>query len=294
MNALVLQHVMKSYRDVQALNDLCLEVPSGSIFGLLGPNGAGKTTAIRVMLGLVRPDAGSISVLGAAPGPDSVALRRHIGFAPEEFALYPDMTGEEILAFNAALYGVAADSTASQLQKVFELPLKKRVGGYSKGMRKLLALYVALSTEPELLILDEPTEGLDPVARSRFLSVLAEKTADSGLTVFLSSHILSEVEKICDTVAFMKSGHALLQDEIASLKTDCQVYTIRSARDISDVELHDPAVHHVEKVGQDLWDIQIYAPEAAAVQLISGIGGTIVNVQRLSFESVFMRLMEEV
>lgn len=292
MSVIELQHVAKSYRTVKALDDLCLDVPEGSIFGLMGPNGAGKTTSIKLMLGLMKPDAGSVAVLGETPGSDTVELRRRLGFVPEDFALYSAMTGEEILAFNAALYHCSTAGKVADLQKIFDLPLKRRISGYSKGMRKLLALYIALSTEPELLILDEPTDGLDPVVRSRFLGVLADETAGRNLTVLLSSHILSEVEKICDTVAFIRGGRSLLQDEVESLKTGYRVYTVRIARDIPAAELRDPAIHRSRKTGPDTWDIEMYASEDAARRIVDRMGGSILNIQNLSFEDIFMRFME--
>jgi ABC-2 type transport system ATP-binding protein len=194
MNVIELNGVIKSYGPVRALDGFDLAVPQGSIFGLMGPNGAGKTTSIKLVLGLMKPDAGTVMALGMTPGPAAVELRRRMGFVPEDFSLYPYMTGDEVLRLNAALYGCSLGPRIDRLQSVFDLPLTRRISTYSKGMRKLLALYLALSTEPELLILDEPTEGLDPIVRSRFLGVLADQTAGRRLTVFFSSHILSEVE----------------------------------------------------------------------------------------------------
>ncbi len=180
MNAIEMRGVSKSYGQVQALQDMCLTVPTGSIFGLMGPNGAGKTTSIKLMLGLMRLTAGSLTVLGVVPSGDETVLRRRIGFVPEDFSLYPQMTGHEILDFNARLYGCSVDENVRRLQTVFELPLARKIATYSKGMRKLLGLYIALSTEPELLILDEPTDGLDPVVRSHFLGVLAVLISTGG------------------------------------------------------------------------------------------------------------------
>jgi ABC-2 type transport system ATP-binding protein len=292
MNVIELSSVTKSYGTVRALDGLDLAVPQGSIFGLMGPNGAGKTTAIKLVLGLMKPDAGTVMALDMTPGPAAVELRKRIGFVPEDFSLYPEMTGDEVLRFNAALYGCSLGTRVDRLQSVFDLPLTRRVSTYSKGMRKLLALYLALSTEPELLILDEPTDGLDPVVRSRFLGVLADQTAARRLTVFFSSHILSEVEKICDTVAFMRSGKALLQDEVESLKAGYRVYTVRFAAGGSLGAVKGVTIRRQRQVSEGVWDVEVYSDQDVVVQAFAAAGGSVLQAQTLPFEEIFMRFME--
>lgn len=292
MNVIEMVGVSKSYGQVQALEDMCLTVPTGSIFGLMGPNGAGKTTSIKLMLGLMEPTAGSLTVLGAIPSGDGMVLRRRIGFVPEDFSLYPQMTGLEILEFNARLYGTSVDENVRRLQTVFELPLARKISTYSKGMRKLLGLYIALSTEPELLILDEPTDGLDPVVRSHFLSVLADETARRNLTVFFSSHILSEVEKICDTVAFMRSGRTVLQDSVESIKERYRVYTVRFGVGQSPRDVKNIAIQRERALGQDAWDIEVLADQEQAHTAFADARGTVLNVQSLPFDEIFLRFVE--
>lgn len=292
MNAIEMRGVGKSYGQVQALQDMCLTVPTGSIFGLMGPNGAGKTTSIKLMLGLMKPTAGSLTVLGAVPSGDGTVLRRRIGFVPEDFSLYPQMKGHEILDFNARLYGCSVDENVRRLQTIFELPLARKIATYSKGMRKLLGLYIALSTEPELLILDEPTDGLDPVVRSHFLGVLADETSRRNLTVFFSSHILSEVEKICDTVAFMRAGHTVLQDEVESIKTQYRVYTVRFVAGHGLRDVKGIAIQRERALGEDTWDVEALADQEQARRALTDAGGTVLNVQSLPFDEIFLRFVE--
>jgi ABC-2 type transport system ATP-binding protein len=209
----------KRFGAVSALEDLRLTVPRGTIYGFLGPNGAGKTTTIRLLMGFVKPTAGSAFVFGHETWRDGVAARRDLGYLVPPDALYPEMSGEAQLDFAARLSG-RAPVLRNELLDVLDLgrdALKRRLGSYSKGMRQKLALVAALQHDPPLLVLDEPTEGLDPLVQRAFEEML-RSLRDRGRTVFMSSHDLPEVERTCEVVAVVRSGRLVVEETVAGLK----------------------------------------------------------------------------
>ncbi len=202
----------------RALDDLSIEVDEGEIFGFLGPNGAGKSTTIRLLLGFLHPTAGGASVLGLDIERDSVAIRRRVGYLPGGIAFWDGLTGERLLDELAALSG-RPPTRRAELADRLELPaatLRRAVRDYSRGMRQKLGIVQALQHDPELAILDEPTEGLDPLMQRAFYEILDELRA-AGRTIFFSSHILSEVERVCDRVAIVRAGRLVAFEEIPAL-----------------------------------------------------------------------------
>jgi ABC-2 type transport system ATP-binding protein len=209
----------KRYGSIGALSDLTLTVPRGSIYGFLGPNGAGKTTTIRMLLGFARPTAGSARVLGHDAWSNGVAARRDLGYLVAGEALYGDMTGAALLDFAADLSG-RRPSLRREVLDALELDnaaLRRRLRSYSKGMRQKLALTAAIQTDPELLILDEPSDGLDPLIQRAFEEILCGLNR-RGRTVFMSSHDLGEVERVCELVAVVRGGRLLAEERIDDLK----------------------------------------------------------------------------
>ena len=201
----------------EALRGLALAVPRGSAFGLIGLNGAGKTTFIKILLGVVRPTAGTVRVLGGSP--DDVAVRRRIGYLPERLQLPPHLSGRAFLASVARLKGLgsAEAEVGRQLGRVgLAGDAARRIGGYSKGMRQRLGLAAALLGAPELLVLDEPTDGVDPLGRAEVRHVLAEERA-RGATLFLNSHLLSETERVCDRFGILAAGRLVRQGTLTEL-----------------------------------------------------------------------------
>jgi ABC-2 type transport system ATP-binding protein len=202
---IALERLTKSYGQSRGIIDVNLEVSEGEIFGFLGPNGAGKTTTIRTMLDLIRPTSGRALVFGIESSADPVSIHKRVGYIPGEFALYDRLTGRQTLEYFGNLRGGVDKAFQGSLIERFELDPSKRFKEYSKGNKQKVGVIAALQHRPELLVLDEPTSGLDPLVQQTFFTTLHEAVAD-GATAFLSSHILSEVEKTCGRVAIIRDG----------------------------------------------------------------------------------------
>jgi len=214
---LMTQGLSKSYGKVRALRGVDLEVYRGEIFGFLGPNGAGKTTTIRCLLDLIRPDGGDVRVLGIDPQADPVAVQGRTGYLPGELALNDNLTAERQLRFFADMRGGKADWTfVRQLAERLDLDLKRPIKNLSKGNKQKVGVIQALMHQPELLMLDEPNSGLDPLMQQEVLGLLREAKSD-GATVFFSSHIMSEVEAVAERVAIIRRGKIAEVAETASL-----------------------------------------------------------------------------
>lgn len=203
----------KRFARVRALNGLDMAVPRGTIHALAGPNGAGKTTLMRILLGILRPSEGEVSLLGLDPVRRGVPLRARVGYLPAEVRLPPRWLAREVLAFALRRYPDADPSRARELAAFFELPLGARVRTYSSGMRQRLGLVLVLSRSPEALILDEPTQYLDPVARGFVLDRLRERAREGALCL-LSTHRLEEAEGLCEGVTFLDRGRAVSSQEV--------------------------------------------------------------------------------
>jgi ABC-2 type transport system ATP-binding protein len=229
--AIRISDLTKSYRGEPAVKRLSLTVPEGAVFGLLGENGAGKTTTIRILLGLIAPDAGRVEVLGLDPARRGLDVRRRVGYVPEVPALYDWMKVGEIGWFAAGFHpdpvgGVAAfQERYNGLARGFDLPLRKKIKELSKGMRAKVSLALALAGDPALLILDEPTSGLDLMVRREFLESMVDM-AGAGRTVLLSSHQVGEVERVASHVALLHKGDLILAEPIDELKAQTHLLAV--------------------------------------------------------------------
>jgi ABC-2 type transport system ATP-binding protein len=220
MNDLTAVHtegLTKRYGHVDALRDLTLDVEPGEVLGYLGPNGAGKTTTIRLLLGLIQPTAGRAEIFGVDCQHDPVAAHKRLAYVPGDAGLWPALTGAETLHLLGRVQGRVDEAYRGELIARFELDADKKVRAYSKGNRQKVLLIAALMARPDLLVLDEPTAGLDPLMEQVFRECIAE-AKERGQTVFLSSHILSEVEALCDRVAIVRNGRLVEIGTLASMR----------------------------------------------------------------------------
>ncbi|QTE30804.1 ABC transporter ATP-binding protein [Pengzhenrongella sicca] len=225
------RQLRKSFGSAPALDGLDLAVLPGQVHGFLGPNGAGKSTTIRVLLGLLRADAGTVRLFGADPWHGAVALHRRLAYVPGDVTLWPKLTGGETIDLFTSLRGGVDRRRTTELLERFELDPTKKTRTYSKGNRQKVALVAALASDVELLVLDEPTSGLDPLMELTFQQVIAEVAA-TGTTVLLSSHLLAEVEKLCDRVTIIRAGRAARSGTLAELRhLTRSTVTVRSGAD---------------------------------------------------------------
>ena len=214
---LELKNVTKTSGTFKALDGLNLTVPKGAVYGLVGPNGAGKSTAIRHMTGVYRQDSGEV-LLNGKPVYEDVAVKESIGYIPDDIFYYPSATLEDMRRFYKGMYPKFDDALFERLYEIFQLPRKGQMRRFSKGMQKQAAFHLCLCTRPEMLILDEPVDGLDPVMRRQVMSLILSDVAEHGTTVLISSHNLRELEDVCDHVGIMDHGKMLLEKSLADMQ----------------------------------------------------------------------------
>ena len=214
---LEVKNLTKTFGDFKALDDLTMTVPKGAVYGLVGPNGAGKSTLIRHVLGVYRPDSGSVEMEGQ-PVYENPAIKTRIGSIPDDVFYFPSATLEDMRAFYKGMYPRFDDALFKRLYEVFRLPPKGQLRRFSKGMQKQAAFHLSICTRPDLLVLDEPVDGLDPVMRRQVWSLLASDVAQRETTVLVSSHNLRELEDICDHVGIVDHGKMLLERSLADMQ----------------------------------------------------------------------------
>jgi ABC-2 type transport system ATP-binding protein len=215
--AIATTELVKRFGHTRALDGLTFTVEQGEVHGFLGPNGSGKTTTLRILLGLVKADGGEAHLLGRDPWRDAVELHRRLAYVPGDVALWPNLTGGEVIDLLGRLRGGLSENRRADLLERFDLDPTKKGRSYSKGNRQKVALIAALASDVELLLLDEPTSGLDPLMEAAFRECIAAER-DNGRTVLLSSHILGEVEAVCDRVTIIRSGRVVESGALADLR----------------------------------------------------------------------------
>jgi ABC-2 type transport system ATP-binding protein len=287
--AIATDNLAKYYAATRAVDGLALRVPRGSVYGYLGRNGAGKTTTIRMLMGLAAPTHGSVNILGKRLPEDRLAILERVGFLGEKKNLFEAMTGNHLVHFNRPFFPRWSDEIAANYARRLEIPMDVKFKNLSLGNRTKLCLLLALAQGAELLVLDEPTTGLDPVVMDEFLKVLIEDYAGEGRTIFLSSHNLAEVEKIADWVGIIDRGKLLLEAPLEEIRSDFRrisasgngLPTGRTAQVIS-VSASQPICEYF---------VRNDAEEFAAG--LRSQGATILDVSPLNLEQVFLQLVRK-
>ena len=280
----------KSFGRFEALRGLDLQVRRGEVHGFLGPNGAGKSTTIRVLLGLLRANAGEVRLLGGDPWRDVVELHRRLAYVPGDVSLWPSMTGGEMIDLLGSMRGGLDEDRRADLVERFELDTAKRGRQYSKGNRQKVAIVAALASDVELLILDEPTSGLDPLMENVFQEVVGEAKA-RGTTVLLSSHILAEVESLADRVSIIRDGVIVETGTLAELRGHTRT-AVRAELDTVPAAARLTDFHDVDVDGHRLSATVDSDRIGAAMEVLTASGLRSLTVEPPSLESLFLRLYD--
>jgi ABC-2 type transport system ATP-binding protein len=280
--------VVKTFGPTRALDGLDLQVDAGEVHGFLGPNGAGKTVTMRIILGLLRADSGEVALWGGDPWADAVDLHRRLAYVPGDTNLWPNLSGGEIIDILGELRGGLRDDRRSELIERFDLDPRKKARTYSKGNRQKVALVSALASDAELLILDEPTSGLDPLMEAVFQDCILEAKAE-GRTVLLSSHILAEVEKLCDRVTIVRRGRAVQSGTLQQLRHLTRTSISAETRDPAGELAGLPGVHGFASAdGHVSFDVDSDQLDDAVARL-SRLGIVSLTSHPPTLEELFLR-----
>lgn len=286
-----IQGLRKSFGKFEALRGVDLAVPRGEVHGFLGPNGAGKSTTIRVLLGLLKANAGQIRLLGGDPWTDVVALHSRLAYVPGDVALWPSMSGGEAIDLLGSLRGGLDENRREDLIERFELDPTKRGRQYSKGNRQKVAIVAALASDVELLILDEPTSGLDPLMENVFQEAVGEAVA-RGTSVLLSSHIMSEVETLADKLSIIRAGEIVETGTLDQLRGHARTTIHATLKSVPAGE-HLAALHDAKIDGNKLTATVDTDHIDEAMAALAPYGFVALDVAPPSLESLFLRLYEE-
>ena len=289
-HAIVIDGFTKTYGSHTAVDNLNLEVARGSIFGLLGQNGAGKSTTIKTLLNLLQPTSGRLSVLGLDSIGDSVTLRQKVGYLPEEPSYYVWMTVDEIVRFNAAFFPTWDNALADSLIKQLDLPRGRKLRELSRGMQAKVGLVMALGSRPEVLVLDDPTSGLDAIVRHEFLEAMIANVQAEGGTVFFSTHLLHEMERVADDVAILHKGQLIVRDSLERLKQRTKKLRAVYPDAIPESFDLDGLVRVSRDTHQVLLTVQGFEP--AMPELLRQAGAESVEVIDLSLEEIFVEAVK--
>lgn len=290
-NAIAVSGLVKSFGAKRALDGFDLTVRTGEVHGFLGPNGAGKSTTVRVLLGLLRADAGDVQLLGGDPWHDAVALHRRLAYVPGEVNLWPNLSGGESIDVLGRLRGGLDPARRDALIERFELDPRIKGRAYSKGNRQKVALVAALAADVELLLMDEPTSGLDPLMEAVFQQVVQEAAAD-GRTVLLSSHILAEVEALCRRVTIIRQGRAVQSGSLEELRSLTRTTVTTGLRDADEAERTLATLDGVHHVQRDDGHLTVDVDTASlndVLARLTGFGVRSLTAHPPTLEDLFLR-----
>ena len=275
-----LRNVTKTFGSFKALDDLSMTIPKGAVYGLVGPNGAGKSTAIRHILGVYRPDSGTITMEGA-PIFENPAAKARIGSIPDEVFYFPSATLEDMHKYYRGIYPHFNEELFTKLYEVFNLPPKSPIRRFSKGMQKQAAFHLTICCRPEVLVLDEPVDGLDPVMRRQVMSLILSDVAQHGTTVLISSHNLRELEDVCDHVGIMDHGKMLLEKSLA----DMQGSTVKLQL-VGDAPVDLPILH--ETTSGRLRTLIVRGSAEDVTARVAAVNPAYCDILPLSLEEIFI------
>lgn len=296
VTAISIQGLSKQYGRLKAVHNLQIDVAEGEIFGFLGLNGAGKTTTIRILLDLLRPTAGKAFIFGHDCQTDGIEARSLIGYLPGEMGIYSHLTGLEVLDFLAGLNRqIVTKTRRRELEERLELPdsdLRRKLREYSTGMKRKLGLIQAFQADPRLLILDEPTEGLDPLMQESFYQVLAD-TQRLGRTVFMSSHVLSEVERVCNRIAVLRKGELVLLSTVGETRRLApRGVRVLFTRDVDPTPRFPPGTE-VVALESRVWSLRVEGPLGPLLGLLAALPVHDIEMHESRLEDVLIKYYRE-
>jgi ABC-2 type transport system ATP-binding protein len=278
----------KQYGHTQAVDGLEMRVPRGSVYGFLGRNGAGKTTTIRLLAGLIQPTAGEARVLGLEPRTDRIAILQRTSFVIDK-VLLPSMTGNDLVRFNRGFFPRWSDALARKYTDALEIPMKQKFRKLSSGNQTKLCLLLALSQGAELLVLDEPTAGLDPIVTDQLLRILIDDFAGEGRTLLLSSHHLSEVERVADWIGIIEHGKLLLEAQLDDVRASFR--RVRVVGENLPVSGRNEILH--TRTGEGTTEFVLRANAASFAASLQSQGATVIDVSPMNLQEIFLEVVEK-
>lgn len=292
MNVIEIQNLTKMYGKSRGIEDISFHVEEGEIFGFIGPNGAGKSTTIRTMLSLIYPTSGSAKIFGKDTVQFSSELKKEIGYLPSEVFYYDNMKVKDLLKYSASFYKKDCSKRIKELAEIMELDLNRKIDDLSLGNKKKVGIVQGLLHEPKLVILDEPTSGLDPLMQQRFFDLLEEENK-KGVTILFSSHILSEVQRLCDRVAIIKEGKIVTVEKISTLKdNNFKRFEVEPLAPIEKNYFSIPGVNDLEVTDQKI-SFLFKGNINSVMEKIAGIEITNLSVTEPDLEEIFMHYYEK-